>query len=303
MEIRLLKTFVAVAHAKGFSAAARELNTVQPAVSRQISDLEDELGVPLFWRSTREVRITAAGETLLREAIDILAHEERARKLVQRAGSGQTGRLRIGFLTAASQAFLPRLIRKFRASFPEVEVLLSEMSVREQLDALEAGRIDISFSRPLGRMTSGRFNSIGIYTDRLMGFIPEGHVLERQPHFSVSALAHHPFVLFVREGAPDLFDQVIGTCQRAGFSPEIVAQPNSMQAVLTGVGSGLGVSLAPGCIRTLNMVGCICRPLRDDVGPIPFEIHYRADQAALPTTAFAKLVTEARDEIRAMMSF
>lgn len=149
MDIRVLRTFVAVAQLKGFSAAARALNIVQPAVSRQISDLETELGVALFWRSTREVRITAAGEILLREAQQILEHEARARKLVQRAGQGQVGRLRIGFIGAASQPFLPGLLRRFAQARPEVQVSLMEMTAQDQSAALQAGQLDISLSRPV----------------------------------------------------------------------------------------------------------------------------------------------------------
>ncbi|WP_386679742.1 LysR family transcriptional regulator [Loktanella sp. R86503] len=88
MENQTLKTFVTAARLKCFSAAARALNIVQPAISRQISDLEQELGVSLFWGTTREVWITTAGETPLREAAEILAHEERARQLVRQTGEG-----------------------------------------------------------------------------------------------------------------------------------------------------------------------------------------------------------------------
>lgn len=302
MEIRLLKTFVAVARLRGFSAAARELNTVQPAVSRQILDLEAELGVALFRRSTREVRITTAGEALLREAVDIIAHEDHARKLVQRIGQGQSGRLRIGFLGSAAQGFLPGLIRSFRTSFPEVEVSLFEMTAQQQIAALAAGQLDVSLSRPLPSSMQRGFDSITLYDDRLMAFVPDGGVLADEKTLSLNALAPHSFVQFLREGAPDLFDQIISLCRSSGFSPDIRAQPNSMQAVLTGVGSGLGVALAPGCIRALNMAGCACRPLQEDAGRIPFEIHFSADRSEPPTSAFVSLVKRACPDIRAMMA-
>ncbi|MBR9862186.1 MAG: LysR family transcriptional regulator [Rhodobacteraceae bacterium] len=301
MEIRTLKTFVAVANLKGFSAAARQLNMVQPAVSRQISELEEELGVSLFWRSTREVRITAAGETLLREATEILAQEERARLLVQRTGTGELGRLRIGFLGSAVQAFLPALVREFSARFPQIQVSLFEMTAGELAEALMAGRLDVSLSRPLPPAMADRFESWDIYSDRLVAFLPEGHALASEPCLPVSALSTHPFVLFQRDGAPDLFDQVVSVCNAAGFSPDILAQPNSMQAVLIAVGSGLGVTLAPACIAQLNTSGCLERPLSDQTVPIPLQLHVRPDRAEAGTQAFAALVKGGLGSIRKIM--
>ncbi|WP_424933530.1 LysR substrate-binding domain-containing protein [Amaricoccus macauensis] len=301
MEMRTLKTFVTVADLKGFSAAARALNTVQPAVSRQISDLEEELGVSLFWRSTREVRITAAGETLLREATEILAREERARHLVRQTGKGHLGQLRIGFLSSAVQAFLPGLIREFTRRFPRVRVSLSEMTAAEQFEALEAGRIDIALSRPLPPMASNHLESVGLYTDRLVAFLPEGHALLSEPGFALSALSADPFVLFQREGAPGLFDQVVSACLRAGFSPETVAHPNSMQAVLTAVGSGLGVTLAPACIGHLNTAGCVSRAVTDVTETIPLQFHFRGDRTEAVTRAFVALLEERRGCIRKAM--
>ncbi|WP_062762992.1 LysR family transcriptional regulator [Falsirhodobacter sp. alg1] len=301
MEIRTLRTFVTVARLKGFSAAARELNTVQPAISRQIHDLEAELGVSLFWRSTRDVRITTAGETLLQEAIEILAHEDRARKLVQRAGQGQIGRLRIGFLSSAAQGFLPAIVRSFSTDFPQVQVSLFEMTAAEQFTALETGQLDIALSRPLPAGAAEHFGSIEIYTDRLFVFLPEGHPLAAQARIAIAALAAHPFVLFQRPGAPGLFDQIITACRRAGFSPEIVAQPNSMQAVLTSVASGIGLSVAPGCIRQLDIKGCVIRPLQADAGSIPFELHHRTDRTEPSTQAFIDLMINSREDIRSRM--
>lgn len=301
MEIRVLRTFVTVAQLKGFSAAARALNTVQPAVSRQISDLEEELGVRLFWRSTRDVRITAAGETLLREALEILAHEDRARKLVQRAGSGQIGRLRIGFISSACQAFLPGLVRAFTQDFPDVQVTLTEMNADAQAEALATGQLDIALSRALPPRGAADVESLEVYVDRLMAFVPDDHPLAAKQTLQIGDLAPVPFVLFQRSGASGLFDQIVSACRNAGFSIDIAHQSNSMQAVLSGVASGLGVSIAPGCIRQLNMAGCKSLPLLEDAGPVPFVLHHRADQIEPPTRAFIDLVIESRADIREKM--
>ncbi|QUS36263.1 LysR family transcriptional regulator [Falsirhodobacter algicola] len=301
MEIRTLRTFVAVANLKGFSAAARALNTVQPAISRQVSDLEEELGVRLFWRSTRDVRITIAGEILLREATEILAHEERARHLVQRAGEGRLGQLRIGFLSSAAQKFLPSLVRKFAQAYPQVQVSLSEMTAAEQIDALQAGQLDVALSRPLPSSAPDYLESLNIYSDHVVAFFPKGSIFESKPRVSLRDMSTCSFVLFKREGAPDLFDQVVSACLDAGFSPKIVAQANSMQAVLTSVGSGLGVTLAPACIRHLDTNGCVsCIPIEEKAS-IPLQLHFHGSRSEAATQAFVALVTEERKAIRATM--
>ncbi|MCA9422206.1 MAG: LysR family transcriptional regulator, partial [Nitrospira sp.] len=138
-----------MASLKSFSAAARELNTVQPAISRQIADLEDELGVRLFWRNTREVKITAAGDSLLREAHDILSREQQVKEHVLRAARGEIGRLRIGYLASACFSFMPELVRGYSALYPKVQISLQEMTVRQQIDAFSAGQLDVGFSRPM----------------------------------------------------------------------------------------------------------------------------------------------------------
>lgn len=303
MDLRTLRTFATVARLKGFSAAARALNTVQPAVSRQIADLESELGVALLWRSTREVRVTAAGEILLREAEAMLAHEERARKLVQRAGQGQVGRLRIGFIGSASQPFLSDLIRRFKADRPEVQVSLLEMTAGAQAAALIDGQLEVCLSRPFAFVTlpPDKLGRLPIYVDRLMAYVSQTHPHAGATDVALGDLSGDPFVLFQRDEAPGLFDRVIRACQKAGFSPDIAQQPNSMQAVLTAVSSGLGVSIAPGCIRHLPMSGGLCLPLRGAPDPIPYELYYRADQLQPPTAAFLEVVRYARDDIRARM--
>ncbi|WP_430473504.1 LysR family transcriptional regulator [Thalassospira lucentensis] len=302
MEIKLLKTFVTVARLKGFSAAARELNTVQPAISRQISDLEEELGVDLFWRSTRAVRLTSAGAVLLREAQEILAHEERVRSTLRRVGDGHVGRLRVGFISSATQAFLPDLIQRFRKHYPGVQVMLLEMTARQQLEAMAQDQIDVAFSRSLPTSAKDTTRSIEIYADQLAAFIPDSHALTKRSGVSLGELAEDPFILFQRDGAPGLFDVILSTCLEAGFSPDIVHQPNSMQAVLIGVASGLGVSVAPGCITQLNMRGCKRVHLTDHVLPVPLELHYRPDHMERPASAFVDLVTEMRTDIAARMA-
>ncbi|MDQ8207361.1 LysR family transcriptional regulator [Coraliomargarita sp. SDUM461003] len=299
MELRLLRTFVAVAELKNFSAAARVLNTVQPAVSRQIADLEDELGVSLFWRSTREVKVTAAGEMLWGEAVALLAHEQRAKALVQRAARGEVGRLRIAYMGSACAHFIPQLVRAYTKAFPEVQVSLVEMTVQQQLDAFNADLIDIGFSRPLPQAARQGFAVEQVYVDTLMAVLPAEHRLAGETELALGRLIEEPFVLFQRSQAMGLFDQIISACEREGLAPRIVSEPESMQMLVTEVAAGLGVSIVPSCVRRLFTAGCVFIPLRPQNLSIATELHYRAEAPQPAVEAFVALTLQARQDIEA----
>ncbi|MEP5153805.1 LysR family transcriptional regulator [Planktotalea sp.] len=298
-----MKSFIAVARLKSFSAAARELNTVQPAISRHISDLETELNTCLFWRNTREVNITSAGEVLLQEALEIVAHEERARTLVKLASSGQVGRLRIGYLGPACYLFLPKLVQKFSETYPDVLISLHELTAQEQLEAFQKGTIDIGFSRPVPRMDRASFDSKAVYQDRLIAFVPLDHPLSSTLRKSIrlSELADERFVLFTRRGAPMLFHLVIKACQNAGFEPNVSSEPGTMQTVLTEVSAGLGVSIAPSCILGLKLVECRGLMIEDCEDKIPLEIQCKNGPMPRALEAFTELTMSFANSIQALI--
>lgn len=301
MEIKTLKIFVSVASLKNFSAAARELNTVQPAVSRQISDLEEELGVRLFWRNTREVKITAAGESLLSDAHEILAYEQRAKAKAQKAARGEIGILRIGYLAPACFSFIPELVKTYSERYPEVEISLKEMTVRQQIEAFTSGQLDVGFSRPLSKAGQKGFIEEEIYTDSLMAVLPASHPFSRAKSLRLQTLESEHFVLFKREEAVGLFDQIISACQKEKFAPVISSQPESMQTVITEVAAGLGVSIVPGCIRKLFTAGCIFLPIEKQKPSIPTVIHYRQAPHQPTVAAFVELTREAKARIQEQM--
>ncbi len=301
MELKTLKSFVKVATLKNFSAAARELNTVQPAISRHIADLEDELGVRLFWRNTREVRVTLAGESLLRDAKEILARETVAKEQVQRAAQGKTGLLRIGYLGPACFTFIPDLVRTYAKSYPEVEIQLREMTVRQQLVALEEEQLDIGFSRSLPKNYRKEFFAEDIYWDTLTAVLPESHPLADAKSLRLQQLEEERFILFSRREAAGLFDQIIGVCQKEKITPVISSQPDHMQVLLTEVAAGLGVSVAPGCIKNMYTKGCAFVQIYKQKPSIATQLHYRRS-IPLPTVeAFVKITLQGRETIQEQM--
>lgn len=304
MEIKTLKSFVAVATLKNFSAAARELNTVQPAISRHITDLEEELGVRLFWRNTREVRITPAGESLLSDANEILTTEIAAIERAQLADQGKTGKLRIGYLGPACFTFIPKLVKTYATQFSNVEIILKEMTVRQQLEAFESEELDVGLSRALPGSYHKEFAAKDIYTDTLMAVLPDTHSLA-SPNDSkpirLKQLEKDSFILFSRREAPGLFDQIIGTFQREGTVPTISSQPEFMQVVLTEVASGLGVSILPACIRDMYTKGCTFIPIHGQKPSIATQLHFRPDPILPTVEAFVKIAMEHRQEIKKRM--
>ena len=269
MELRHLRYFAAVARHLNYSEASRRLHVAQPAISQTILDLEDELGVKLLLRTKRSVRLTAAGTTFLRESEEILRRSTEAQRLAQRAARGEVGALGIGFFGTASAPILPMLMQAFRRKFPDVELRLYELNPDQQLAAFDDGRIDLGFSRRLPQDWRPEFVEDVVYTDHLVIALPAIHRLAKQKIIRLQSLAAEPFVQFHRRGAPGLFDEVIGCCRRSGFSPHIVNEPNFMATVMTLVESGLGVSLVPHCVRTLNRPHVVIRSITPKSEPIP----------------------------------
>ena len=158
MELRHLRYFTAVAEHLNYSEASRRIHVAQPAISQTILDLEEELGVRLLLRDRRTVRLTAAGETFRREALDILRRNQEAVRLTKRASLGEIGQLRIGFFGAAMAAFLPGLVQEYYRRFPDVDLTLREMTSQQQLEAFDEGQLDVGFSRPLPAERSKEFH-------------------------------------------------------------------------------------------------------------------------------------------------
>ena len=149
MELRHLRYFTSVVHWKGYREASRRLHVSQPAISRTITDLEDELGLKLFARTKRAAEPTPEGEIFYREAVQALARVDSAVQTAKRAANGEIGELSIGFLGSATSPFLPELVRTFKAQHPGVTLTLQELTPLQQDAAFEKGLIDLGFTRPL----------------------------------------------------------------------------------------------------------------------------------------------------------
>jgi DNA-binding transcriptional LysR family regulator len=268
MELRHLRYFSAVAQHLNYSEASRRLHVAQPAISQTILDLEEEIGAKLFLRSNRNVQLTAAGAVLLEEVQSILKRADEAKRAAQRAARGEVGVLRIGFIAPATAPILPPLLQAYRDRYPDVELQLQHMNPDAQVAAFDDGKLDLGFSRPLLPEQSPYFEEEMIYSDYLVTVLPPKHPLAKERKIQLQKLAPEPFVLFHRIGAPVLFDEVVGMCRQAGFSPKIRHETDLMTTVFLLVEGGLGVSLVPSCARGLEQQKTVRRPLTVRSNPL-----------------------------------
>ncbi|HUF27334.1 MAG TPA: LysR family transcriptional regulator [Gemmatimonadaceae bacterium] len=246
MELRHLRYFVAVAEELHFGRAATRLRIAQPPLSRQIRDLEREIGTSLFERVARGVELTAAGHAFLPEARLTLAQAERATRTAQRAAQGETGRLRVGFVEAATYSgILPDVLGFFRLHLPNIGLSLFEMDSLQQADALRDGRIDVGLLHAPPGDADRWLHVEPVYVDPMVAAVSHTHRLANRARPSLGDLASEPFVFFPRSAAPVLYDEIIARCRSAGFSPRVVQEAVGWQTIAGLVAAGVGVAFVP----------------------------------------------------------
>lgn len=256
MELRQLKYFVAVAEELNFRRAAEKLYIQQPPLSRQIRQLETELGVELFHRTKRSVTLTEAGKAFLDEARLTLAQAQRAINAVQ---SKTINTLKIGFSICAFDRVLPDLIQKFRQQSQETQVDLTEMPKKKQIQALLNHQIDIGFC--YAPINNFQLDSVNILSEPLAVVLPPNHPLVQQEKIELRSLHAESFILCPEDIKPDVRQQIIQLCDRAGFQPKIVQEASPPEAQLRLVESGIGISLITANCQTRYNANVVYRPL------------------------------------------
>lgn len=303
MELRYLLYFATVAELQSFTRAAEKLRIAQPAISQQIRTLEEELEVKLLVRTKRSVRLTAAGQVFLREAKDILNRVERARTDARRAAQGATGTLSIGCFGWTASLFLPELIQAYRIRYPAVRISLDEQLPREQLDALEAGRIDVGFTRSLPKTKATRFLHERVYRDRVVAALPHRHALAGSREISLEQLADEDWVFLSRHSSPEVVDEFTLLCTNAGFSPRIINEAARIQTVFTMIAAGIGVSLTPSYIRRFNPPGVTFVPIHPEPPPIDLVVARPLGEPPPTVAAFLDMLRQQLPRIRRQYAY
>ncbi len=292
VELRRLRYFVAVAEELNFSRAAQRLCMAQPPLSTQIKQLEQELGVRLFDRTGRRVRLTHAGRLLLEEAQSIFVQVEQTVRVVREAGQGEIGRLSLGFIPAASNDILPEILREFRSRSPKVELFLHEMMPDRAVQSLHDKRIDVSFLFLPREDEIVRCKIIS--REPLVVALPETHPLASEPRLEMQALADEDFVLPARYSTPSLYGKVTDICRQAGFTPKAIQKEvGLMQTIICLVAGGIGVALVPASLQNLNRKGVVYREVQDLMPIVEMGVVWRRDDDTDPVlNSFLNVVDE-----------
>ncbi len=260
-ELSQLRCFAAVAEELHFGRAAARLNMTQPPLSRQIQLLEHALGVGLFERTSRSVRLTPAGRAFYAEARRILDLAEGAGLAAKRVARGEAGSVTIGFTAAASYGFLPRLIAAARTEMPDVDLALKEMVTAEQTEALSSERIDLGLMRPpIDRR--GAAEAVCVARERLMLAVPRGHALATGREPAIADLDRQPLIMYSPVEGRYFYDLIAGLFQAAGVAPHHAQHISQAHTMLALVGAGIGAAVVPEAARSLRFEGVVVRPLR-----------------------------------------
>jgi DNA-binding transcriptional LysR family regulator len=250
IELRHLRSFVAVAEELHFGRAAARLGIAQPPLSQQIQSLEASLGTRLFDRTNRRVELTDSGRALLEHATRVLQGSAAAVEAVRRAARGESGPLRVAFAASVMFLSLPRIIRAFRQRYPEVRLDLREMPTGLQLEALRAEELDIGFLRQPDPDPELELETV--MREPLRAAVPVGHPLATRTRIRLESLAAEPFVLFPREIAPGLHAQVLALCRSAGFAPRVVQESRELYTTVSLVEAGMGVTIIPASVAKMG---------------------------------------------------
>ena len=262
MELRHLHYFVAVAEALSFTKAAKNLNLAQPSLTRQIKDLEAEIGVQLIDRSGQRITLTLEGEYFLRDAKRLLAESEESVQAVQRLSRGGAWQLNVGYVANIYRGFLPKTFEALRKVSPLTSMNLFDMTPAEQYQALDERRIDLGFVCCRPRSSGSDLQWARVGQDIVTVAVAAETALARETEIDLKDLELLFFVGMSENAYPGFNEWLISACCEAGFNPRILQDADREPAVISFVAAGLGVALLPEQIKRLPHEGVIFLPLR-----------------------------------------
>jgi len=290
VELRHQRYFIAIAEELHFGRAAARLMISQPSLSKQIRQLEIEVGAKLLWRTKREVRLTPAGASFLRHAREILSQVDRSLSEAQSIGRGDLGILEIGYLSSAAPRIVPRAVQAFRRRYPKVEVRLRMIMPPHPLSAVRNSQVDFLFiGLPI---SASNLDIETILEEPMVLAVPAADPLAARNAVSFKSLDGVPMVMWPRHINPEMYDTILGYFKAAGARLNTILETFPLNSLVVAVAAGIGVCLVPDCARDNPQKGVVYITLRPPRPTVEWGIVYRRTNLGEVQEAFLKVVRQ-----------
>jgi DNA-binding transcriptional LysR family regulator len=293
MDYRRLRYFVAVAEELHFTRAAHRLGVAQPHLSQEIRRLEREIDVELFSRTKRTVSLTPAGRVFLEKVRTVFDATAEAVNAAQRASKGEVGRLALGFVSAAAYAVVPQVVARFRKAYPDVELVLYELNSDEGVELIRHGGLDVCLLHP-PRNLDPTLHAEVAWQEALVIALPKSHPFASRQSIDLKKLKMEPWVLWRREIASRLYDEIAAACAAAGFEPRVAQRTVRLATVVSLVASGVGLAMVPSSAMRMGIAGVVFRPVRGARVTVPMSFVWRNKDVSPTVAPFVRAVKAAR---------
>jgi DNA-binding transcriptional LysR family regulator len=297
MELRHLRYFVAVADALSFTKGAEKLHLAQPSLTRQIKDLEEEIGVPLLNRTKREVSLTEEGKSFLADAKRVLGHSAEIIESVQRLSRHEIAALNIGYVADLFYSLLPITLAALQRSFPTVSINLFDMTCGDQFRALENGKIDLGFVGLREPIKERRLQFRPAASYKTAAALAKSNPLAKKPIIKLRDLKPVFFIGMSEKAYPGYRHWLTTTCQRVGFTPKVLQDADIERTLIHAVAAGLGVALLPDQVKKLPHNNVVFRPLTPTVMTESC-IAWKGENTSTVLRAYVEIVKERSTSLR-----
>ena len=287
-----MRDFVAVAEELSFTRAAQKLHLAQPSLTVQIKLLEEELGVRLLLRGKGRVSLTDEGRSFLADAQRVLALSAESVEAVRHLNPRTAEQLKIGYVAGLHNHLLPATLAAFGKEYPQISVSLFDMTSAEQLEAIEAGKIDLGFVGLRGSLAGRALKGECVARYEILVALSKGSALTKKAKIDLKELEKHFFVTLSERAHPGWTAWMQRIFSPVGFMPRTLQEAENLPAVLHFVATGLGVALLPEQIKSIRHPGVLLRPLKQPV-KVESWVAWKPDNRSKPLEQYIRIVKEA----------
>jgi DNA-binding transcriptional LysR family regulator len=277
MELRHLRYFVAVAEEENVSRAALKLHVSQPGLSRQIRDLEDEIGFQLFERGAKSLKLTAAGKTFLTEARAVLQRAEDAVKKARAAIGGTQGEIHVGYAPSLTVQILPLALRAFQEQFPGVRVALHDLSSEEMLAQLGKKKLNLALTARPPEKVLRCFSFVELARYAICVAVSPQHPLAKSRALTLAQVAREPLIGLTRKDYPEAYSELGKLFAAAGSKPRFIEEHEDGSSIIAAVEAGRGIALVPSSLHCVVGARLKLISLKPALPPIPVGALWRKE--------------------------